>query len=186
MALPCRSDVVGVIHYTYCPQTFVPSGLVMSEEPPSHSSKWPPPVSREGQQVYFNGHGWVYGRPLDQLTPQLLSAAAQDILKRELRNALKALTGDKAPEEVATYAKQQADAEDYLRTGKPSHFLETLSEARGIAVKQLALKIVVKAYAYHEAVAIALGTYQRKAKELERNPPVLTQELLREPRLLIP
>jgi len=175
-----------MIYYTYCSQTFVPKGFVISENQPPNSTTWAPPAQREGQQVYFNGHGWMHGRPLDQLTPQLLSEATQGSLKRELRRAFNALTSGKSPDEVATYARQEADAREYLRTGMPSPFLETLSRVRGVAVNVLAQKIVIKANAYHEAVAVALGTYQRKADELERNPPALTQELLREPRLLIP
>jgi hypothetical protein len=64
--------------------------------------------------------------------------------------------------------------------------LETLSASRGVDVDALAQKIVIKANAYHEAVAVALGTYQKKVDELERNPPRFTQELLRSPRLFIP
>jgi hypothetical protein len=175
-----------MIYYTYCPETFIPQGFVISENPPPNSTTWAPPAQREGQQVYFNGHGWMHGRPLDQITPKLLSEAAQGALKRELRNAINALTSGKSPDEVATYSRQEADAREYLKTGTPSLFLETLSRIRGVDVDVLAQKIVIKANAYHEAVAVALGTYQRKSDELEKNPPVLTQALLQEPRMLIP
>ena len=177
---------MGMIYYTYCPKTFVAQGFVMSEKQPPNSTTWPPPVQREGQQIYFNGQGWMHGRPLEQLTPKLLSEAALCKLKRELRNAINALSSGDAAEEVATYARQQADAEEYLRTGELTPFLATLSTAQGIGVDELVRKILIKARAYNEAVAFALGTYKRKAAELKSNPPTLTQELLQEPRLLIP
>lgn len=174
------------ISYTWCPETFRALGFVISDEPPPNSTEWPPPKPRDGQEVYFNGHAWMYSRPLDQFTPAVLIKATLDAPRREMRNAIRALTAGVSPEEVATYSRQEADAREYLRTGVPSAFLETLSASRGVDLKVLAPKIINKAEAYHKAVAAALGAYQKKADEIEKNPPVLTQELLRSPHLFIP
>lgn len=174
-----------MIYYTYCPETFVLTGLVTADTPPPCSSKWRPPAEREGQQIYHNGVGWMHALPLDQLTPELLRAAQLDILKRELKAATGSLVADYPPEEVATWEMQYADAREYQRTGRPSPFLTALSIARGVDLDTLVPKILRKALAYHVAKAGALGTYQKRVEEVMKAVPTLTQELLQEKRLHI-
>jgi len=142
--------------------------LPIENTPPENSSEYPPPIPSSGEIAYHDGIGWVLGPDVRAMDLSVLQNKALLQVNAQFAYAIEQLKNGKYfPEEQESWNLQLSEAEQVL-TGKfTSSLLQTLADARGITVKEMAQSIVDKADSYNKAYFLELASMQAKRESIK-------------------
>lgn len=94
----------------------------------------------------------------------------RSIIKMDYENAVKAMTGNTDPAEMASWTKQEAEARSWIADNTVvTPIIDNLiiGRAMGESKADLVANIIIKADAYTVAYAQVLGAYHAKQKAIE-------------------
>jgi hypothetical protein len=151
---------------------------------PANTSEWQPPPAVAGAVYYQYNGAWVLGVDIRTAEVSTLSAASLLAAQSAFETAVSALTSGYTASERASWNQQVADATVVQAGGNASTLLTTLAEARGLAVTDLATKILAKNTAYQTSYAALLADLQKNRDAISNAKTVTDLPLLSIPYLV--
>lgn len=140
----------------------IPSGAIdITEE------QWIDCINNSGKRKFVNG---VLVEYIYVLTLAEKKDSKRSTIKTDYENAVKAMTGNTDPAEMASWTKQEQEARAWIADNAViTPIIDNLiiGRAMGDSKADLVVKIIIKADAYTVAYAQVLGAYHAKQKAIE-------------------